>query len=108
MSVSMRELLGRDPTKPAPGTVIGTISAPPALSVLPRRKLAQSAGAMIAVSSMAAGAALFGHVLPGPDGTGASDGGYPERGILGSPAQRYPGGVAVNPLGVPLNFVPAS
>jgi len=62
------------------------------LTTSPKRKLATSAGAMLAVGSLAGAAALLGHTVPGPAGSSALDGGYPESGLLGTPGGQYPGG----------------
>ncbi|MDT7635968.1 MAG: hypothetical protein QOC83_256, partial [Pseudonocardiales bacterium] len=64
------------------------------LSSSPRRKLATSAGAMLAVGSLAGAAALLGHTVPGPAGSSALDGGYPENGIFGGPGSPFGGGIA--------------
>ncbi|MDT7592243.1 MAG: hypothetical protein QOH45_1774, partial [Pseudonocardiales bacterium] len=86
-------------------------------SPFPHRKLANSAGAIVAVSSLAAGAALFGPALAGPAVSGAPDSAYPERSILGFPGLRLPGGLAEalnadgsigGQLAVPMAFAPTS
>ena len=48
----------------------------------PRRRLATSVGAVLAVSSLAGAAIMLGHSEPGSASAGALDGGYPESNLL--------------------------
>jgi hypothetical protein len=80
------------------------------LSSSPGRKLANTAGAVVAVGSLAGAAALLGHTVPGPAGTTA-DGTFPAPGgtvnLPGRPGPDDPiPGVADGNPGTPAGFTP--
>lgn len=82
----------------------------------PQRRLAASAGAVIAVSSLAGAAIMLSNATPGATSAGALDGGYPGKGVLDQPAG-FPGSdgaalhgvlpLGMNPVAFPSPLGPA-
>ncbi|MDQ2709558.1 MAG: hypothetical protein M3Z25_18890, partial [Actinomycetota bacterium] len=66
----------------------------------PRRQAAASAGAVLAVSSLAGAAIMLSSSTPGATSAGALDEGYPGKGALSDPLLQ--GGDAVTEGGLPI------